>query len=233
MTDEVLEIYNERMELIGQKPRSEVHKNGYWHKSFHCWIVYKDKSGQTYIVLQKRSATKDVIPNRLDISVAGHLDIGEKPEDGLREIKEEMGIDVDITKLTSLGMLVEVYCDSNVINREFAYVYLLEFNKDIKDYKVQSEEIVALTRIKLEDGIDLFLKQKPFIQAYSINFDKNGMPIGQGEKHGITIKEFAGEERNNYFIKVFLLIKRYFEGEQNFIYLISQKTHAKNPTSFR
>lgn len=214
MADKMLDIYNDRMELVGQKPRSEVHGNGYWHKAFHCWIIYKDKAGQAYVIVQKRSATKDVVPNSLDITAAGHLEAGEKPEDGLRELKEELGVQVDANKLTFLGVHVEVYSDSKVVNREFDHVYFLEINKDLKDFKVQPEEVVALTKIKLEDGIKLFSKQVDSIPAITVNFDSNGMSSGGEVKHFVSIPEFAGGERNNYFIKVFLLAKRYFEGEK-------------------
>lgn len=212
MKPEIIDIYNERMEKIGSTSRKEVHKNGLWHKVFHCWIVTRDKDGNECVIFQLRSPQKESVPNSLDISAAGHLQQGESPVQGLRELKEELGIEVAENKLVFLGVHVEVWCDDNSVNREFDHVYFLREDKDLYDYTVQPSEVIGLTKINIEDGIKLFTKEVSEINALAIHFDEKGRAIDKGFIQKLSISSFAGGERNNYFIKVFLLAKQYFKG---------------------
>lgn len=214
MKPEVIDIFNERMELIGSSTRKEAHKVGNWHKVFHCWVVSKDKDGNEFVVFQFRSKEKDTVPNSLDISAAGHLHAGETPIQGLRELKEELGIEAIEENLKFLGIHVEVWCDEKSTNREFDYVYFLRDDKELYSYEVQPSEVIGLTKIKIEDGISLFTKEKNEINALSIHFDESGKAINHGFNQKLNISSFAGGERNNYFIKIFVLAKQYFEGNK-------------------
>lgn len=218
MKEEKLDIYNERMEHIGSVPRKEAHQKGNWHKAFHCWIVSEDELGKQFLLFQLRSKEKESVPNSLDISAAGHLKTGESPIDGLRELKEELGIEVKENDLKSLGIHVEVYCDAKSINREFDHVYLLKYDQDITEYEVQPSEVTGLTKVLIEDGIKLFSKKVDSISAHSVHFDELGKAIDKGFKQTLKISSFAGGERNNYFIKIFLLAQRFFKGE-NLLYI--------------
>lgn len=86
---EIFDIVNENDEVIGQKPRSEVHRLGLKHRAVHILIF--NKHGQVF--LQKRSQSKDTFPGVWDSSSSGHLDTGETYDAGvLREVSEELGI---------------------------------------------------------------------------------------------------------------------------------------------
>jgi len=77
--------------VIGRAPRSICHGNpGLIHRAVHVLIF--DHHGRLF--LQKRSAHKDVQPNKWDTSVGGHLNPGEIPVQGAaREMREELGIE--------------------------------------------------------------------------------------------------------------------------------------------
>jgi len=91
---EMFDVVDERNEVIGQKPRGEVHAQGLLHRAVHVFVF--DKHGQVY--LQLRSHLKDVHPLTWDSSAAGHLDVGESYATCvLREVKEELGIEVEST----------------------------------------------------------------------------------------------------------------------------------------
>ena len=51
--NEILDIYDAKMNHIGTASREEAHKFGYWHQTFHCWIVRREK-GKNYVLFQIR-----------------------------------------------------------------------------------------------------------------------------------------------------------------------------------
>jgi isopentenyldiphosphate isomerase len=105
--EEFLDVYDGTGKPLGfSKPKNEVHLNGLWHKSFHCWILNKNHLNEDCILLQKRAAHKKSWPNKYDISAAGHIIAGEGNEGGLREIKEELGVTIPKKSLIPLGLRV-------------------------------------------------------------------------------------------------------------------------------
>ncbi|MFV0417749.1 MAG: NUDIX hydrolase [Dysgonomonas sp.] len=88
--EEIFPLVDEEGSVIGQAPRSVCHNGSkLLHPVIHLHIFNSD--GELY--MQKRSATKDVQPNKWDSSVAGHVDLNEAPEQAaLREAGEELGI---------------------------------------------------------------------------------------------------------------------------------------------
>jgi predicted protein tyrosine phosphatase/isopentenyldiphosphate isomerase len=88
MTEDIFDIVNERDEVIGRAPRSEVHAKGLLHRAVHVLIF--NARGETF--LQKRSMTKDREPGRWGAACSGHVDSGEDYDTAaLRELSEELG----------------------------------------------------------------------------------------------------------------------------------------------
>jgi isopentenyldiphosphate isomerase len=88
--EEYLEIVNNKGEVIGSAPRSEIHGNpSLTHRVVHVLVF--NKKGE--ILLQKRSENKDVAPGKWDTSVGGHVGMGEDIFlSSRREMQEELGI---------------------------------------------------------------------------------------------------------------------------------------------
>ena len=85
-------------------------------------------------------------PGRWDISAAGHIRPG---EDGLREIKEELGADVTPEELIDVGVLtVDQRCDGT-INRERPRVYLWDSGRHLESFTFEDGEVTALTSLSL------------------------------------------------------------------------------------
>jgi len=90
--DEILDIVNEKDEVIGQKPRKEVHSSNMIHRGVHVFVF--NSKGE--ILLQKRSMKKDKYAGFWG-DMAGHVDAGEGYEESaVRELKEEIGIDAKL-----------------------------------------------------------------------------------------------------------------------------------------
>ena len=118
MSEELFDIVNERDEVIGRAPRSEVHARGLLHRAVHV-LVFNSR-GEVF--LQKRSMKKDRQPGVWDSSSSGHVDSGEDYDAcAVRELREEIGLRLAQTpeRLFKLDACEET-------DAEFVWVYRCE-----------------------------------------------------------------------------------------------------------
>ncbi|MFP7485068.1 NUDIX hydrolase [Priestia filamentosa] len=186
MKEEYLKIFDENQVHIGEKTRDEVHKKGYWHETFHCWFV-SEYEGEIYLYFQIRSKEKKDYPNLLDITAAGHLLAHETVMDGIREVEEELGVEVAFNNLLSLGVIPYSVTLPHFIDKELAHVFVYKTQHTFEGYTLQQEEVSGLVRAKLSSVVELWLGQTDSI-------DVEGFQIHQkGEKTPIN-KAFYWEE---------------------------------------
>jgi isopentenyl-diphosphate delta-isomerase len=96
--EEIFDICDEDDLVIGQAPRSVVHKNKWLHRAVHIWVF----NSRGELLVHLRSATKDEFPSTYTSSASGHLSAGETYDDAApRELEEELGIRAPLTRLTS------------------------------------------------------------------------------------------------------------------------------------
>ena len=87
--DEIFDVVDDQDQVIGQRPRSEVHRLGLMHRAAHVLVF--NRAGQVF--LQKRSMNKDRQPGVWDSSASGHVNAGEDYDTGAaREMREEIGL---------------------------------------------------------------------------------------------------------------------------------------------
>lgn len=145
---EFFDVLDEEGSKTGKiKPREEVHRDGDWHKSVHVWIV----NDNAEVLLQKRSPNKDSHPNMWDISSVGHLVAGDDSLSGaLREIKEELGVEVLPEQLSLIGTRKKASKPKKTfINNEFSDVYLLRWSLPLTQLHIQEEEVSAVKYVPL------------------------------------------------------------------------------------
>lgn len=153
---EKLDIYDEEQNYIGVRNRDIVHRDALWHKTVHCWLY--DKEGNVYFQIRKDE-------ERLYTTASGHIKAGESVKEGFgREIKEEIGIDVDYEE----AILVEVNKfvmdktkkDGTIFrDRAFANVYVLDFESDINSFDFDEDEIMGVVKVKAKETIELLKKE--------------------------------------------------------------------------
>lgn len=138
--------------------KSEAHRQGLYHRCFHCWIVdpAPDAPDGPYLFVQRRALQKDNWPGRLDTTAAGHLSAGESVMDGLREVEEELGLLPDPARLVPLGTRrVEQEIPAGM-DRELHAVFLLSESLGPESIRLQTEEVGALLRLRLGDVESLY-----------------------------------------------------------------------------
>lgn len=152
---ELFQVLDEKGNPTGLvKERSCVHRDGDWHGTAHVWIARNTGNGWQ-LLLQMRSAGKDVYPGCYDISSAGHVDAGDGyRETALRELQEELGIQADPADLRFLrmrrGETDREFYGKRVIDREIAAVYLYTLPVEIGGLQLQEEEVERVEWMDLE-----------------------------------------------------------------------------------
>ncbi|MGE8203169.1 NUDIX hydrolase [Heyndrickxia sp. NPDC080065] len=176
METEKLKIFDEHRNPIGVATREEVHKMGYWHETFQCWFISRENEVD-YILLQIRSDRKKDYPNLIDITAAGHLLANETVFDGIREIQEELGIDVSFNDLISLGIIDYCVTRGDLIDREIANVFLYESQYTFDDYILQSEEVSGIVKANFNDFYELWTGEKGEIKIQGYEIGKDGEKV--------------------------------------------------------
>ena len=125
-------------------------------------------------------------PSLFDITAAGHLLAHETVLDGVREIKEEIGIDVYINDLISLGVIDYQVNKTGFIDKELANVYLYIVDNIINEVTPQKEEVSGIVRTEFESFCKLWLGELDYIRIEGIEvIDENKILIDKmiGKDH--------------------------------------------------
>ena len=157
-TEELLDVVNEKGEILNTLPRSEIHGNpSLMHRVVHV-LVFNDKAE---LLLQKRSMSKDVAPGRWDTSVGGHVNAGESLEDAVkRETEEELGI-------TSFNpKFLYTYIHSNDYETELVCTYSCVHNGKITFQKSEIDEVRAWGHDEIMAAIGKSILSDNFEEEY-------------------------------------------------------------------
>lgn len=211
---ELVDIFDESYQHRGIAERSLAYNQGLWLHTFHCWILQRKHGGQ--LILQKRTASKKLFPNYLDSSAAGHLDAGEKPIDGVREVQEELGLVVDKNKLTYLGIRPDtLVLPDKRINKQFCHVYFYETEESFDDMTIEDKEVSGVYEMNIKAGLDLFSGKinQTFIRGVEYSNDTNSW---KSAALSINRDSFIPHV-DAYYYKIFILADRLLRGESHLV----------------
>ena len=150
---ECLDTYDENKKFIGKYPRDVVHRDALWHNTVHCWLYVKE--GNVYFQIRKEEQT-------FYTTASGHVDAGETIKKAFgREIKEEIGINVDYEKAILLDVVTwkmdKIKKDGSVFkDRAFANVYALEIIEEQLEFDFDPNEVSGLVMVNAKDALKLF-----------------------------------------------------------------------------
>ena len=131
-TKELRDVYDENRQIIGQSYNRILDKNEYYLSVACCIFNHHNE-----MLIQKRANNNDVFANLWDISVQGKAIASEDSKIAMaREIKEEIGLDID---------LKDHRCHMS-LNYDFGFVdvYLLNMDIDLDQLVLQKEEVQAV-----------------------------------------------------------------------------------------
>lgn len=161
---EYLDIYDEQGNHLGKETRKVVHEQGLWHKTVHCWLY--DNTGNVYFQVRADE-------NKLYTTASGHVDAGETVKEAFgREIKEEIGIDVEIDQAQFVDVIIfkmdKQKSDGTIFkDRAMANVYVCEYNEEAK-FHFDPKEVSGLAFVNAKEVLELFENKRESISGKMI-----------------------------------------------------------------
>ncbi|CAJ2639411.1 unnamed protein product [Trifolium pratense] len=153
------------------KPRSEVHRDGDYHRAVHVWIFAESTQE---LLLQRRASCKDSWPDLCDISSAGHISAGDSSLiTARRELEEELGVNLpkDAFELIFVFLQECVTNDGKFINNEYNDVFLVTTIDPIplEAFKLQESEVSAIKYIAYDEYKRLLAKEDSDYVPYDVH----------------------------------------------------------------
>jgi isopentenyldiphosphate isomerase len=146
---ELLDVVDESGNYTGEIiDRNEVHSKGLWHKEVAVWVF--NENGD--VLLQRRSSTKKMAPNKLSIC-EGHVSSKSTPVETAKiELTEELGVDVPTDNIFYLTTekKQKQFAEFS-INRIFNEVFYTTVNKQAREFIIQEEELSEVVWINYLD----------------------------------------------------------------------------------
>ena len=177
--NEFLDYYDEEGNFLGTLTRDEVHKQGLWHNTVHCWLYTNDGN----IMFQIRKDT-----NTFYTTASGHVSAGETIKEAFkREIKEEIGLELDTENATLVDIVTwkmdKVKKDGSTMkDRAKANVYINLYNGNNKDFNFDPEEVLGIASVNAIEVLKLFNDEIDTMKATII------------ENNNITKKQISKED---------------------------------------
>lgn len=145
--EELIDVLDNKGNKTGIiKKKSDIKRDGDYHRAIAVLVINNNNE----ILMQKRSSNKKVYPNLWSIFVKGHVQASETSiEACIRELSEEVGININSNELSYLYTIFEEVIDKDYIERIFYDTYILRKDFNLTDITIQEEE---LSEIKLVDS---------------------------------------------------------------------------------
>ncbi|MFD0772536.1 NUDIX domain-containing protein [Streptomonospora algeriensis] len=210
----LIDIYTDRNEHLGTEDKKIAHESGLWHRTFSCLALNPNAAT---VLLQKKSPGRYVFdrPDYADFTVGGHYHAGETIPEGVRELREELGLDTPYTDLQPLGIRqTAVTLAPGWIEHEFQYWHLLPLDLDMADIPLDDAEVSGLVEIALDDAIALAGAETTQASARYLVRD------GQDGHRQILDGALTREDLipgyltvDQLYLRMFIAARRYLNGE--------------------
>lgn len=200
MAEELFDIYDEQLRPLGTATRADTHANGYWHRTFHCWLTRRE-GNRRFVRFQLRQAGKDTNPGCYDITAAGHLTSGETVREAVRELEEELGVKAEFEQLIPLGQIREQASgDVNgvpFIDREVSDVFGLVCSVPLTELRLQPEEVAGVYEADLDELIALFEGLVDEVTVFGVELVDEIGRLVQAQR-SVTANQFVPREASYY-----------------------------------
>lgn len=215
----LIDIYTDRNEHLGTEDKKVAHETGLWHHTFSCLAI---NPATATVLLQKKSPGRYVFdrPDHADFTVGGHYHAGETIPEGVRELREELGLNTPYTDLQPLGIRqTAVTLAPGWIEHEFQYWHLLPLDLDLADIPLDDAEVSGLVEVALDDAIALACAQSTEVSARYL------VRSGQDGHHRLLDGVLRSQDLipgyltvDQLYLRMFIAARRYLNGERTHLF---------------
>ena len=205
MSSELLDRVDTLNRLTGTTiERKVAHREGVWHRTVNFLVI--DPRNKTVLFQNKRN--KPVDENFFVQINGGHLTAGEEPEDGLREFREELGIDVSPSKFKFVGIVPTcVDLSPDFLLREFMYYYIVEVpnlrTRLISNFDNTLAEAEAFVECGIEAGFRML------VSGETASIPGANITVANVQKIVLTPSHFRNFTDDNLYARIFSLLARH------------------------
>lgn len=213
----LIDIFDDRYQPIGTAEKKIAHRDGLWHRTFSCLVI---NPAERTVLLQKKTPGRYLFdrPDYADFTVGGHYEAGETIPDGVREIREELGLYINYPDLHPLGIRqTAVTLAPDWIEREFQHWHLLPLDHRIEDIPLDDAEVSGLVEIDIDDAIALTTGEQSQVTARFLvrkgpdrRIDDNVLTVDDLIPGYLTIDQL--------YLRLFIASRRYLAGDRTHLY---------------
>lgn len=149
--------------------RAEMRLNNHWHRATYVVVRHDpDNTGtlshevgddDLMLLVQKRSDLKDYCPGKLDPTPGGVVGFGEfSQENAVRELYEEMGIDVANENSSNTLNRLFTFCYQDEKVKCWGDLYEATYTGSMEDLRLQEEEVAGVILMSLTDVRNMIRK---------------------------------------------------------------------------
>lgn len=206
MENEKLTIYNAFNQPIGKADRSEVHKNGLWHRSVNYLVLDQEKRT---LIFQDSNTLDQFDKDTFFIKMnGGHVQSDDVEDEMARELYEELGLEVSQASDTHpLGVYqVSFEPTEDFVNREFMYFYLVSFDNAFEKIAMDEHEVKTALEIPIDDTVDLLTGDRAGIEVTAKDVNDTEMNLT------LTSQAFKNFTDDALYLRLFLAAQDFCNG---------------------
>jgi len=165
---DMLNVVNDKDEIIGVASREEIHRQGLCHREVHVIFI----TPASDIIFQHRAKDKDTYPDLLDATVGGHVEIGQTYEEtAIKETEEETGLQLKIDDLIFIGKVKRESKDelTGKTNNVFNCRYLYVFTGATSDLKIEVGAGIGFEAWSLDEILKISPESRKKFIPYVLN----------------------------------------------------------------
>lgn len=163
--DDILKIYDQDLNYIGQATREKVHREGLLHQVAHVWMFQSTDKG-AYILLQKRSMNRELYPGKYDLIQTTHCEPDESYEEAIvHSMDYYLGSKMDKEEIIHVGSTHQHIDKDDYHDNALVQVFAIFVSKALF-IMPDTEEIV---KVPFEDFRKLMHGELDTIDIYSLD----------------------------------------------------------------
>lgn len=141
--DDILKVYDDQFNYIAKATREEVHSKGLLHQVAHVWML-QEQGDDLYILIQQRSARRELFPGKYDLLQTTHFDPDESYEEGIvRSLDYYLGVKASTDEIIHLGSVRQRIDLEGYHDNALAQIFVIMVKKAIF-FMPETEEILKV-----------------------------------------------------------------------------------------